>query len=115
MYQYTTDHRDLQRSRCDPKDDRLKEKSDALCPPINSSSKTTRLSAEMKLQVKIQQVLECLSCDFAYRSLADTCENGIEEFTRKRSTNTGGSILQKWLFSMIEMRKKITEGPYILL
>jgi len=93
MYQYTTDHRDLQRSRRDPKDDRLKEKSNALCAPIDSSSKTPRLSAEMELQVEIQQVLECLSCDFAYRSLADTCEDGVEEFTGKRGTHTGGSIL----------------------
>lgn len=51
----------------------------------------------MKLEIEVQQMLKCLSRDLPDRTLADACEYGVEQFTRKRSSYSSGTIYARSL------------------
>lgn len=59
---------------------------------IDSAREPARLAGEVELEVEIEEVLECLPCDFADRALANACEDGVEELAGEGCAHSGSAV-----------------------
>jgi len=46
----------------------------------------------MELEIEVEQMLECFSCDFTDSTLAYVGKHGVQKFSRKGSTYPGSTI-----------------------
>ena len=64
----------------------------ALRPAVDSTREPTRLTREMELEIKVEEVLERLARDLPDRALADVCEDRIEELAGESCSYARGTV-----------------------
>ena len=69
--------------------------------PIDCASQTACLSREVKLKIEVEEMLERIASHFTNSTLTDVSEDGIQEFSKERCTDTCGAICKGTAFSTV--------------
>ena len=87
---------------------------DALGSPVDCSGETPSLPRQVELEVEVQEVLKCLSCNLADSTLADIGKYRVQKLPKERGTDSRSTVwnVRQCVFtqcSMIRSHPRIRE------
>lgn len=94
-YQNSADKRDFQSSRDDVEHHGRQQEADTLGSAVDCSRQSTRLAAEMEVQVESEEVLEDIPRDAANRLLCDTSKNRISQLLKEGGADSRRAVWNK--------------------